>query len=141
GLQGEELQANACCYSTAPALRLFLVQRPEVREVSEAVRAGKLSADAVRTFVAALLKDLQRGVHFQHDVTLAALAVVAEEWRSPFADEFLRELAALNLAEMPLGPRVAREALRQRSSLLTHEPRAGPRTPVAPATEPAQPTN
>ncbi len=116
GLQSEDLQANARSFSTGPALRLFLGQRPEVLEVRAGLRQGTITEGAVNDFIASLLKALRRGVLFPHDLTLGALAVACEEVQTPFAEAFLKELAEMSLAEMPLGPRIAREVLAQRSS-------------------------
>src|SRR5262249_8122895 len=72
--------------------------------------------ESVRRFAEQLLKDLKRGVLFPHDRTFAALAVVLGDWYTPFADEYLRGLAGLKAAEMPYGPRVAREVLSHRQA-------------------------
>src|SRR5262249_406477 len=114
-LQSEDLQANARAFSTAPALRLFLGQRPEVLEVRAGLRQGTIADDVIRDFVATLLKALRPGVLFLVDVPLAALAVACEDVQTPFVGAFLAELAGMRLAEMPLGPRVAREVLGQRT--------------------------
>jgi len=116
-LLSDDLLANACAFSTAPPLRQFFARRAEVREVGEALRRGSVGEEAVRDFLARLLGDLTAGVLFRHDLTVAALAVALEELRTPFADEFLRELADLRLAEVPLAPRVAQEVLAHRQTL------------------------
>jgi hypothetical protein len=126
-LLAEDLLANACAFSSAPALRLFFTQRPEVAQVAEAVRNGMVAEEEIRDFVTQLLGDLATGVHFRHDLTLAALAVALEECQTPFVEELLRELADLRLSEMPLSPRVAQEVLEQRA---TRTPSAA--QPVAP---------
>jgi hypothetical protein len=138
-LQNEDLQANACAFSTGPALRLFFGQRPEVRE---GLHRGTIIETAFQDFVTGLLKDLRTGVLFPHDSTLGALAVACEDVQTPFAAAFLRELAETRLAEMPLGPRVAREVLAQRTApdgqSMRTERVAGPVETALP-TEPAQP--
>jgi hypothetical protein len=119
-LLSEDLQANACAFSTAPALRLFFGQRPEVREVQEGLQRGTITESAVREFVATLVKGVRPGTLFANDLTLSALAIAFSDLQAPFADAFLRELAELKVAEMPLGPRIAREVLAQRTSLDGH---------------------
>jgi hypothetical protein len=118
GLLGDDLLANACAFSTGPALRQFLAHRNEVQKVSAAFAVGSLTEDAIRAFVVKLLGDLKTGVHFGHDVTLAALAVALAEQRGPFVEEFLRELAELRVSEIPLAPRVAQEILKGRQARL-----------------------
>src|SRR5262245_20135994 len=116
GLLNEDLQANACAFSTGPALRLFFGQRLEIHEVREGVRQGTITEQAILDFVARLLQAMRPGVLFPYDLPLGALAVACADLPSLFADTFLRELADMNLAEMPLGPRVAREVLARRTS-------------------------
>ena len=118
GLLAEDLLANACAFSTAPALRQLLTQRDEVRKVGEAFADGSLTDDQIGSFVRTLLCELQTGVHFRHDVTLAALAVALAEQRTAFVEEFLHELAELHVAEIPLSPRVAQEVLTGRQTQL-----------------------
>jgi hypothetical protein len=115
-LRSKELQASACGFSTAPALRLFFAQRPEIYQVQEGLRQGTITEGAIRDFVADLIKGIRPGVYFSDDLTLAALAVACENVQTPFVDTLLRELAELRLAEMPLGPRMARDVLAQRAS-------------------------
>jgi len=140
-LLSEDLQANACAYSTGSALHLFLTHRPEVHEVEDAFRQGVISEDAVRDFVASLLKDLRQGVLFPHDRALAALAVALKSWPPSFAEAVLCELAGLKLAEMPLSSRVAHEVLTQRGSRLSGQARGGsvPGPTETTSTQPAQP--
>jgi hypothetical protein len=118
GLLAEEFLANACAFSTAPALRQFFVRQDEVRKVSEALVEGSLTEDAIQTFVARLLGDLKVGIHFHHDLTFAALAVAMAKQTSPFVEQFLRELAELRVAEIPLAPRVAQDVLQNRPARL-----------------------
>jgi hypothetical protein len=105
GLLSDPLQADACAYSTAPALHYFLARRPEVRQVTEAIQNGTIIPESVETFVRALQRDFRTGILFRHDLALAALAVALEGRSSRFADAFLRELAELKLAELPLSPK------------------------------------
>jgi len=118
GLLAENLSAQACAFSTAPALRQFFARQDEVQKVSEAFGEGSLTEDAIRTFVALLFGDLKTGVHFRHDPTLAALAVALANQHAPFVEEFLRELADLRVSEIPLAPRVAQEVLQNRQTRL-----------------------
>ena len=114
GLLTDDLLAQACAFSTAPALQAFFTRREEVRKVGEAFAAGGLTEEQLRSFVTTLRGDLQAGVHFRHDVTLAALAVALANQSGSFVEEFLHELAELRVSELPLAPRLAR-AVRQRS--------------------------
>jgi hypothetical protein len=114
-LISDHLLAIAGTISGAPALRQFFAAREEVQQVAFAIQSGASAEDSVRLFTESLLQELKRGVHFRHDLTLAALAVALEGSFTPFAVKYLRDLADLNAAEMPYGPRVAREVLAHRS--------------------------
>src|SRR6516225_5468961 len=111
----DHLLAIAGTISGAPALRQFFASREEVKQIAAGIQSGAIMEDTVRHFTELLLKDLRRGVLFRHDLTLAALAVALEEWQTPFAEKYLRDLGSFNAAEMPYGPRVAREVLAHRS--------------------------
>jgi hypothetical protein len=113
-LLSEDLQAKTCAYSTATGLALLLAQRPEASGVRQALRDGALSEEAVRDWIASLLKGLRPGVLFPHDGTLAALAVACAGPGTTFGEAVLRKFAELKLAEIPLAPRVARHFLQQR---------------------------
>jgi hypothetical protein len=115
-LLNENLQANACAFSTAPALRLFLAQRPEIHEVREGLRRGTITESDVSEFVGTLMERFREGVLFPHDVTLGGLAVACADVQTSFAHTLLRELGEMSLSEMPLGPRIAREVLAQQAS-------------------------
>jgi hypothetical protein len=114
-LVSDDLLAIAGTISGAPALSHFFASRNEVRQVASAIQSGDVPEDAVRLFTESLHKELKRGILFRHDLTLAALAVALEGSFTPFAEQYLRDLAKLNAAEMPYGPRVAREVLDHRS--------------------------
>ena len=131
GLLSEELLANASAISGASALRQFFASSDEVRAVRAALNDESLTETSVRLFAEHLLKDLRRGVLFSHDLTLAALAVALAERHTPFADEYLRGLAGLQAAEMPLSIRVARDVLAQRSSSASASPPNGHGLPTA----------
>ena len=103
--------------STPGALRRQLLRSNEVRKVHEAIRQGAITEETLREFVSSLLVTFHVGERFEHELTLAALAVLLENRPTKFAEEFLLDLAKLKLAEMPLCIRVARECLKQR---ITH---------------------
>ena len=102
-LLSDELLANAGAFSTAAALRQFFARATEVNEVRKALQEGTITEDAIGDFAAMLLTDVRQGIHFRHDLTLAAPAVALEGQQAPFVERFLRDLAGVSLAEMPFG--------------------------------------
>jgi len=103
--------------STPGALRLSLLHAKEVREVRDSLRQGAITEETIREFVSVLLAGFRVGQRFEHEMALAALAIVLERRATDFAEEFLLDLAKLRLAEMPLCIRVARECLKHRMTM------------------------
>jgi len=117
-LTRDEFALETAFVSTVEALRRALGRSAEVRAVRRALDEGLLCESTIRRFVGAMMGDLRRGVRFPHDLAMAALAVALERRGGDFADEFLNDLARLELAEMSLSIRVARLCLRQRVSVV-----------------------
>lgn len=111
-LTSDSFVLSAGIIATPEALRHFLLRSKEVHEVRNALRQGAITEETIRELVSSLMKDFRVGTRFEHELALAALAVVLERWATDFAEEFLLDLAKLKLAEMPLGIRVARECLK-----------------------------
>ena len=116
-LTSDDFAVSAGSLSMPSSLRRFLQRTPEVAAVKEALKQEAITERTLRQFVSSLLQDLRRGERFPHELAIAALAVVLETRPTDFADEFLHDLARLELAEMSLCVRVARECLRYRSGL------------------------
>lgn len=80
------------------------------------------NADEVRRdieeFVQERLVDLKPKIYFPHEPAFCALAVALETLPMPAAEDFLSELAALRIAEMPISSRVAALCLKRRRELL-----------------------
>lgn len=117
GLRSEELVLSAACFSTASALRRFLLASPEIGEVRRALHDKLLDEEAIRSFVSSLMVDFRRGERFVHEIALAGLTVALERYPADFAEKLLRDLATLRLAEMSLCTRVAQECRKYRSSI------------------------
>jgi hypothetical protein len=112
--------------STPGTLRRFLLRSREVREIREALLQGAIDDETIRKFVSGLLAGFRVGARFEHEIALAALAVVLERRATDFADEFLLDLAKLKLAEMPLCIRVARECLKEKVTRSQNKTRVFP---------------
>jgi len=117
-LKSEEFALSIGFLSTPCALRRFLHRSEEVAATRRALREGAIADDTIREFVSLLMRDLRYGERFPHELPLAALAVALELRPTDFAEELLRDLSALRLAEMGLCIRVARECLSHRKRRL-----------------------
>ena len=104
----DEFAVKLAFLSNARALHRRLQRSKEVEDIRKALSSGELTDDSIRRFVATLLRTLQPGQLFSHDLALAVIAVVLETRATAFAEEFLLELAGLEMAELPMAIRVAR---------------------------------
>lgn len=79
------------------------------------------SRQAIEEYVRERLIDLKPKTYFPHEPAFCALAVALETLPMPAAEDFLSELAALKIAEMPISSRVAELCLeRRRESLISN---------------------
>ncbi len=85
-------------------------------EGAESADRGAEPADwrGVRKGSAALLGNFECGKRFPYELALAAIPVALATRPTPFAEEFVLDLARLELAELPIAIRVAREACQER---------------------------
>lgn len=116
-LLSEEFDVSAGFLGTPTGLYRFLHRRQEVSAVREALRQGALTEGTIRRFAVSLLDDLHPGTRFSHELAISALAVALESRPTDFAEEFLRDLARLKIAEMSLSIRVARECRKHRMEM------------------------
>jgi len=115
-LASDEFAVSVAGLSTPTALLRLLRRHPDVTALWQAIQEGAIQEDTFCRFISWLSVDSCVGVHFIHDVTLAALVVACDGCRPTFTDDFIRRLANVRLAEIPLAPRVARECIRQLAS-------------------------
>jgi hypothetical protein len=116
-LHADDFVAAFSYIATPAALYRALQRTREVNDVRLAPASCEISEAMVRAFVDALLSDLKPGEPFQHDLAISALAVALERRGTDFADEYLAHLARLELSEMSMSIRVARECLKNRGSV------------------------
>jgi hypothetical protein len=128
-LKSEDFAVSVGFLLPPPALRRTLAATREVQEITRALAEGDITEEMIRKFVSSLLSDLHKGERFPHDLALAALAVALENSPLNVAVEFLRDLSTLQLAEMSVSIRVARECLKHRVVLSNnHQDEKTPRT-------------
>lgn len=81
--------------STPSVLRSLLARTPEVRDLRRAYDAGEITSKQIQDTVASLLRKHSSKEIFPHQTALAAIAVLCENRFTPFAREYLRDLARL----------------------------------------------
>jgi hypothetical protein len=107
------------CISTAEGLRNELSKRVEVLALKRALMSGSVTFDDVRAFVERLMERFVRGSKSQIDIVLAAIVNAIDFLPAKRVDDFLDSLAGVRIAEMPMAPRVARLAVRERWNRFT----------------------
>ena len=105
------------CYGVASpeAQRNVLDRQPLVRAIREAYRRGSLTEKEIREFADWLLEGLERGCRVPYEEAFSAIAVALEPIHDAFTDEYINDLAALQIAEMPYATRIARICQKQRN--------------------------
>jgi hypothetical protein len=109
-LLDEKFLADFGIIGGARALHWALDRSDAVHAIRSDLASGVLSESRIRGSVSELLTGFRPGQLFPYDLTLAAIAVALERRATKFTEEYLRDLACLDLAEMPMAIRVAREA-------------------------------
>lgn len=80
----------------------------------KALGTGEVLEKEIRDFANCLLRDFRPGVLFEHDIALAAVAVaLSRDWNTPFAEEYIIDLAKLKNPEMRRSIAIARIAARR----------------------------
>ncbi len=123
-LVSEEFAMQFWHIATPPAVYRALKRSRVVGDISNALKTGQLTEDVIGEFVSGLMNDLRENEPFQHDLAMAAIAVALEDRASDFAEAYLQSLAALQIAQMPMSSRVARECLRKREAVMARTTKA-----------------
>jgi hypothetical protein len=116
-LRSDEFHDGVGLVSMPSAVRRALLQSRVVRRLAAAIRYGWVDEKAIAAFVGEATGALQMGWRLPDDLALAALAVVLEFRQTPFAEEFLHDLARLKLVEMATSIAVAKECLINRYAM------------------------
>lgn len=106
-LTTDEFIVSLGTHSTPNSLRRALLKSTPVQEIRKALLYGKIDEEAIRRFLATIMKDFKRGEAFVHEIALAAIAVSLEGRNTQFAEEYLIDLAGTSIAEFGICRRVA----------------------------------
>lgn len=109
-----EIERTSALVSTPPALRAALKRTQSAKTLHRAFVLGTIPIDSVSDYVQELTGQFERGVRFPYEPELCLLAVVLEESNSPIADQFLKDLSRVRVAELPMSPKVAEICLNAR---------------------------
>ena len=110
-LTTDEFALQLGVISNARAIHRRLQTCEEVHHIRTALKNGEISEESIRQFSAELLREYSPGQLFPHEMALAATAVMLETRATSFASEFIVDLARLELTELPIAIRVARESI------------------------------
>ena len=120
-LRGDDFNFSIGFLHSPAAVRRSLMKSPFVRHVAAALRFGAITEGIIQEFVSSIMAEFTNGLRLQNDLALAALAVALELRPTEFAEEYLHDLARLDLAEMRTSINVARECLKSRCSVPKHQ--------------------
>ncbi len=112
-LKTDEFAVRFSYISNPRAIHRALQRSEEVETLQLALRNGEITEEAIRGFSTALLRDLEYGQRFPNELAIAAIAVALESRPTSFAEEFVMDLARLELPELPIAIRVARGACQE----------------------------
>jgi hypothetical protein len=112
-LHSEQFLDSLGIVTSASGLRRALVKSPLVDRLRRAIASGAIPESSIRAYCERLMQAFERGGRFPHELALAALCIALEERVTPFVEEFLLDLARLDIVEMPLAPELARECLKR----------------------------
>jgi hypothetical protein len=113
-IESDDFQSRYWYIGTPTALHRALRRAPEVLAIQNALRTGEVTEEEVQQFSSRLLEDVRKGQLCPHDLTFAALATALEGHTSEFADQYVSSLADLELVELKMSIRVARQCLADR---------------------------
>jgi hypothetical protein len=117
-LDSEDISQVVLSIATPKALCSILRTHRHVAAARRHLENAYEARRDIEEFVRERLLDLKSKTYFPHEPAFCALAVALETLPMPSAEDFLSELAALRIAEMPISPRVAALCLKRRRELL-----------------------
>lgn len=103
----DQFVASLGFYSTPKGLYRALAGNEFVDDLILSIQTGQVTTDSIRSFVTEITRTFHRGEKFANENILAAICVALEELPNDFAEEFLIDLARVNVIEFPLAPKVA----------------------------------
>ena len=121
-LDSEEIAQVVFTVATSKALCSILRTHRDVKAVRQYLWESTDARREIEEFIRERLVALRPKTYFPHEPAFCALAVAT--LRMPAAEDFLSELAALRIAEMPISSRVAALCLKRRRELLASNTRA-----------------
>lgn len=116
-LLSPEILSMGICITTAEGLYEYLRHEPKVASVRNRLAIQAIDLADLNFFISDITRKIEIGKRSAWDVTFAAIAVALERKPGPFADRYLNDLANLEITELPLSSRIARQVLKHRESL------------------------
>jgi hypothetical protein len=120
-LRTDDFHFSIGFHHSPAAVRRSLLMSQDVRHVAAALRFGAITQSMISDFVSTVMSDFSRGCRLPNDLALAAIAIVLELRPTAFAEEYLHDLARLELTEMRISISVARECLKNKCSVPKHQ--------------------
>jgi hypothetical protein len=119
-LRDEAWQLPLSLLATPGSIHDYLERTEPVQCLRRGLDDGTFPESNLKELVTRLLSEVRIGQRSPDEAALAALAVVLERRPTTFSEEFLNGLASLQLAELSMAIRVARECLKCRRQTPTN---------------------
>ncbi len=103
----DEIKTICALAATPRAVRAALKNSVSARTLGCLLASGKIKIESIREYAQKLTEDFTPGKHFQYEAEFSLLAVVLEADKSFLGYQFLRDLADVQVVEMPMSPKVA----------------------------------
>lgn len=116
-LDSEEIVQVVFTVATPKALCAILRTHRDVKAVRQYLWESTDARREIEEFIRERLVALRPKTYFPHEPAFCALAVALESLPNPAAEDFLSELSALQIAEMPISSRVASQCLQRHHEL------------------------
>jgi hypothetical protein len=99
-------------------MHLKLASMPEVSRLRASYAEGSVSAQEIQECISSIFARLVRGKRLAGEESLAAIVVALSQVFDDFSGEVIDTVSSIEVAELPLAPRIARfcKALRKRET-------------------------
>lgn len=110
-----ELDHALIICSTDHHSRKRLLETSIVKQIKEGFDSGRFVAADLIFYVEGILREMEYGRRLPKEYELVAITVALEGSKVRFAEEFLKELSELQMAELSFPTRLARLCLAERN--------------------------
>jgi hypothetical protein len=109
----ENFGIKYCIIATAEALYNVLSKSEEVIELKKGYESGKIKDKEIKKFTEKLLKDLNQGTLFPHDIEICAIICALRDSETHFAKSYINDSSLVRISGILMFPRIAKIVIRE----------------------------